>query len=1419
MASAVDFRILGPLEIAHGSEVVHLRAAKERAILAMLLVSGNRVVTIDQLIDGLWGDSPPASADVSTRVHVSRLRKTLAGLGAPDRIVTRAPGYLIQVKPDELDAARFERLVALGRQQLNRGETADAAATLAEALSLWRGPALADLASAPFAAGEAARLEEARLSALEDRLTADLALGREAALLGELERLVAAHPLRERLWAARMIALYRVGRQAEALRVYQTIRRRLANELGIDPGPELSRLESAILSQSPGLLAPVDEPAFRVEAGAQTVARAPVSDGPGAPTGPAGAAMVVSAELPGDPASGSAGRAPAAAAGPVLPMTGIITFLVVSVDGDVEGSGRLRDTIDGILRAGTGRIIDDLSPDRMAAFRRASEAVDAAVHIRETAATHQISVRIAIDTGEAQATDGGYTGPAATRARRLHAATPRDRTLLSRATAELVRDHLGPDVELEDLGRVPVPGSPLGEWVFSLLAGVRPGTPWPEEPPTDELFTPPLPPALQTSERTPFVNRVTELQVLETKWRLSTSGEGHAVLIAGEPGIGKTHLVSQLGRRVHAGGGAVLYGRCDEDLGVPYQPFVEALGAYVRACPTPVLRTQIGRGAGELARLVPELADRVPVPATTRPSDPELERSLLFDSISRMLAAVSTTAPVLLVLDDLQWAARPTLLLLRHLVRSNSATALMIVGGYRDTELDRSHPLSAMLADLRRDANVERLQMRGLDVDAVGELVALLTSSMTDGEQAPAGLVEALHGETDGNPFWIVELVAHLAETGGFDDPAQHPGLGHDVVSLPEGVRNAVTRRLSRLSETTNRVLTVASVVGREFDVDVLERVPDLGVDPDALLDGIDEALTAKIIIEDPQSPGRYSFTHSLLRQALYSELSGARRVRLHRYVADALEQLPGQTQVGVLAYHALQGALGGGSVERAVEYAMLAGAQASAMLAHEEAVAYYDQALSILELAAGRNPLLVCDLLLAKGEAENRSGEANAAAADFERAATLARDVGDAERLARAALMTGPLSYFGVVGADAKQIDILEEARQELGPEHTSLQIMVAARLALLLSHTHERPRASQLSIDALELARVSNDPRALGYALSARLDTLAGTTREPERAALASELLALGERIGDDLMALHGQVWLIIESVSGGDMARMDAAIAAYRTLAERGNHPLFLSYALMLEGMSALLKGDIEAGERLAAEALVSGQPYNPLALAFFGAQLFWTWWQQGRLPELEQEMVQIIERAPDEFPAVQAAVALMHADGGRVEEARALFDQLAADDFAHIIADQDRPIGLALLSAVCAALGDPERARLLYDLLQPMAGTVLVTGQPPGGVFGPADLYRGVLAATMGDLDGAVVHLEAALALAEGMNAGPFVAWTQSELGTIVLASGDTERGIALLRTALEAGERLGLARVERRARKALGGTVGETIEEA
>src|SRR5438105_1663948 len=463
------------------------------------------------------------------------------------------------------------------------------------------------------------------------------------------------------------------------------------------------------------------------------------------------------------------------------------------------------------IAASRGRLVKNLGDGVMATFSGASDAVAAAVRIQQVLDRHNrasaggtpLGVRIGISAGDVNFEEADCFGTPVIEAARLCAAASGGQILVT----EIVRllAGLGSGREFTPVGTLELKGLPAPVSAEQVA--------WEALP----ISSIPLP-ALLTDVGRIFVGREQELERLGQLWKEAAAGERRVALLAGEPGVGKTRLAAELAGRVYEEGATVLAGRCDEDLGVPYQPFVEALRHFVDHTPPHQLRERFGRYGGELVRLLPELAERIPDLAPPLRSDPETERYRLFDAVAVWLGAASAHEPVLLVLDDLQWAAKPTLLLLRHVVRAAEPTGLLVVGTYRDTELDQDHPLLEILADLRRQAGVERFSLTGLDQSGVVAFVAQASGQALDDEAV--SLARAIHVETEGNPFFVREVLRHLAETGAVarHGEAWSTRLPIEAVGIPEGVREVVGKRLARLSGEANTILRTAAVVGAEVE-------------------------------------------------------------------------------------------------------------------------------------------------------------------------------------------------------------------------------------------------------------------------------------------------------------------------------------------------------------------------------------------------------------------------------------------------------------------------------------------------------------------------------------------------------------------------------------------------------------------------
>jgi DNA-binding SARP family transcriptional activator len=390
-----------------------------------------------------------------------------------------------------------------------------------------------------------------------------------------------------------------------------------------------------------------------------------------------------------------------------------------------------------------------------------------------------------------------------------------------------------------------------------------------------------------------FVGRGPELRRLHAAWTDARQGRRRAVLVAGEAGIGKTRLVTELATLAEKDGAVVLAGRCDQHLGVPYLPLREAVGRQLATYPSERLRILLGPRTGELVRFWPELAWRLPALPAQPTAGPEADPYLLFDALTGLLEAMAVTGPLLLLVDDLHGADAATLRLLRSLVRAWRPARLLTVLTYQDDRRAPGTDLTAALGDLVRAPGSELLALRGLDDDEVAAMAAA-TVARPLGPGGPA-LARVLRGRTGGNPFLVAELLRHLVETGalGGDDVAG-VAAGPAVADVPESVRWVVGQRMARLGGPVEHLLGVAAVIGQQADVAVLGRVADLG--HDNLLSALDTAVAAGLLEVRPGAPGRYAFHHPIVRDLLYRELAAGERARIHRKVGEALEELAGGT-------------------------------------------------------------------------------------------------------------------------------------------------------------------------------------------------------------------------------------------------------------------------------------------------------------------------------------------------------------------------------------------------------------------------------------------------------------------------------------------------------------------------------------------
>jgi DNA-binding SARP family transcriptional activator len=879
----------------------------------------------------------------------------------------------------------------------------------------------------------------------------------------------------------------------------------------------------------------------------------------------------------------------------------------------------------------------------------------------------------------------------------------------------------------------------------------------------------PLPERLDMARGGAFAGRETAGARLHEALARARSGERCVVLVTGEAGIGKTRLLAEFAHAVQGAGALVLYGRCEEEPATPYQPFAEALAPL--AVPD-VLRD----GLGQLA------AGRPGEPA----SDPETDRARLFDAVAEWLEEVAARRPLVLALDDLHWADRPTLLLVRRLATRPQRVPLLVLGSARDVEFRPGHPLTEALAEIGRDRPVVRVALHGLDDAAVATVVEALTRTRPD----PAA-TRALRERTGGNPFFIREL-------------AQHAGKG-EASALPDAVRDVVGARAGRLPEPARRLLEFAAVAGSEFDAELVRA--GTGEPEEAVLDAFDAALQAGLLRELPGTE-RLAFAHALVRDALVGQLSAVRRVYLHRRIADALaeraESAPEQW-LAPLAHHALAGAQA--DPEPALAYALDAGRQAVERLAWEDAVELLERAEGLARSRAG--PGRLAEVLVALGDARLRAGETSRARIAFEEAARLARAEERDELLARAALGAAGLGVT-IVGVDEPLVALLEQALERLEPDQAALRVRLLSRLAIALAYAPADARRRALVEDAVAAARTLADPGALAVALTASHVVHWAPEHLSARFAAADELIALGERNGDPEIGLHGRHWRIVDLLEHGDVASAADEIAVYDRLTAAARLPAFSWYVPAWRAALAGYRGEPAAARRLAHEAHAQATRVRDDNA---DTVLTATQYTLHVVEETLQEFDLGYLRGQIQSPAgrsYRAGLAFCLAERGDDDAARALLDEAAAEGLDRMPRDGNLLIGLAQLADACAAVGHAECAAAVVPLLEPFADRMVVLVRATG-LAGSAARPLGRALAAAGRTDEAIDALDAAISADRARGGIPFAAHAQRDLAETLLARdapADRTRAGALLEEAAATADRLGLAEPARRARALL-----------
>jgi class 3 adenylate cyclase/tetratricopeptide (TPR) repeat protein len=1096
-----------------------------------------------------------------------------------------------------------------------------------------------------------------------------------------------------------------------------------------------------------------------------------------------------------------------------MPTTEHVTVLFTDLVGSTELSSALAPEAADELRrkhfsalrqaiaASGGTEVKNLGDGLMVVFPTSSGALACAVAMQQAVdrdndgTERPLGLRVGLSAGEATKETDDYFGDPVVEASRLCARAEAGQ-ILATDLLRMAAGRRSPHT-FSSLGELELKGLP--EPIETLEVGWEPLG---EAAPTTAKV--PLPTRLAHRPGVGVIGRENELALLSAAAKRVGSGEGREViLVAGEPGQGKTTLVSELTRRAHEGGSTVLLGRCDEEVGAPYRPFAEALSHFVTHTNEELLRPHVAAHGGELARMVPALQQRIGELPPTQTTDADTERYLLYAAAVGLLEEASAQAPVVLVLDDLHWADKPSLQLLRHVVANTSSARLLVLCTYRDGELSASHPLTETLAGLHREpTGVSSIDLKGLD--DTGVIAFMESAAGHELDDAGVGLAHQLYRETDGNPYFVSEVLRHLSETGAIVQDATGRWTAADAegfLDLPHSVRAVIGTRVSRLGEQFTKVLSKAAVIGRDFELDLLTEVT--GSDEDELIDLLEDAQRAAVVQEIAGSPGRYSFSHTLIQHTLYEDLGATRRTRVHKSVGEAIERLYGEgsdDRVGELARHFLL-ATRPADAQKAITYARRAGEAALSALAPDDAVRYFSQALELASPGTFDAGLRL-DLLIGLGTAQRQAGDPSFRENLLE-AARGARELGDTGRLVEAALANSRGFFTSLGQVDIEKVDVLEAALAALPETDTSERARLLATLCGELAFHSPLPRRLALADEAAAMARRLGDPATLIDVFN----RCNAATRFPSRVSRhleeAAEAISLSRAIDDPSRLFSSAVSAADCALCAGKFDMAAEYMTTVQDLAERLRQPQLVWQAGYRAAAQAIVHGDAQEAEQLATAVLevgtASGQPD---AFAYYGTQLMGVRNMQGRYGEMVPLIADVAQRNPA-IPTYRAVLAVAHLEAGDEPAARDLFDEVAAASFC-LPEDVAWSTGIVRYARVAIELEIRDHAGRLFDLLAPFHDQV-----PHNGITStePVAMYLAGLAALLGRYSDAEEYFAEAAEL--NTRGGMRFAEAQTNLlrGRMLRTRGepgDAERARAMLTQACDSAATRGYASVERRA---------------
>jgi class 3 adenylate cyclase/tetratricopeptide (TPR) repeat protein len=1003
----------------------------------------------------------------------------------------------------------------------------------------------------------------------------------------------------------------------------------------------------------------------------------------------------------------------------------------------------------GLLRGAAeplgGVEVKNLGDGLMLVFPSLGAALDASVAMQQAIERHnsngkeELGIRVGIATGDATEEDGDYFGEPVVEAARLCAHCEAGQIIVSQLTSMLARTS---GHTFEPVGELALRGVP--EPVPAMTV---------EWEPAQILGAVPIPDRLVPDRTSPLAGRRQHLDSLRQALKEAESGTRRVSLLAGEPGAGKTRLSTEIAVEAHGQGALVLYGRCDEELSLPYQPWVEAISHVLATGPSELVDELISLHGSELSLLIPQIRSRFPMVEAPRSTDPETERYHLLQAVTSLIGVLADEQTVVLVIDDLHWADQPTLTMLRHVFTNVAKSSLMVIGTYRDSDLEAGHPLIDTLAALRREPGVEQLNVRGLDDQEMVELVRNAAEHELD--SALTEMAHALRRETAGNAFFAHEILVHLVEVGDIylgESGQWEVGKDFEDLQLPQSVRDVVGQRIARLGEESLKALRAAAVIGKEFDLELLAKVIDH--DEDDLLDLLEAAIAATVVAEVPGHDERFRFLHALTRNTLQGELSDGRRRRLHRKIADALEESYGADpgdHVSELATHWLAASVSVDN-DKATRYVRMAGQRAEAALAPDEAIRWFVTALENLEDASKPDDRLHAELLVELGTAQRNAGHAGHRQTLLD-AGERAKALNATDLMVAAALANGRgfLSKLGY--KDEERVAALDAAILGVGPAPTSERALLLSSLAGELEYASPYEDRRVLIDEAVDIARGLDDQLTLGTVLNRFAVSFSVPHTLEERQETTAEARAIAEELGDLTTKFWAACAEVQVAMQVGNRVDLDDSIQRLIAAGEESGRPSYRWVASNLTCTALSTEGKAAEMEQQAEANLVVGTDADePDAFDYYAAAIMAARWYQGRGMEVAEQMRETAARDV-EVSAYPAALAVFLVEANLLDEAQLLFDAAKEVDF-QLRVNNVWSTSIAAWGAVAEQLGDRDAAENLRDQLTPFAGQIIgnrgFTGWSVSGVLGR-------LESLLGNVDAAEEHFAAAEALVDRIGA--------------------------------------------------------------